>query len=368
MFLKRLQLFNFKNYIETELIFDSKIIGFTGVNGIGKTNILDAIYYLSFCKSFINNTDLLSIKHDEDYAMLQGIYDIDNFENSVDCTIRKNAKKIFRLNKSEYNRLANHIGLIPLITISPYDDCIINEGSSDRRKFIDSVICQVDKNYLENVLIYNKLLANRNSLLKQLAENRTFDAASLEVWDFQLAELSTYIFNTRLLFVNQFIPLFNKYFKLFADEAELVKIQYYSQLQLETAENLILQTIDKDRILKYTSTGIHKDDLIFTLQDFPLKRIGSQGQQKSFTIALKLAQYEYILNQRGIKSILLFDDLFDKLDNNRIEKLLNLIENDSFGQIFITHTETERVQALFSRLSVKVQLFNITNNSVVKVL
>lgn len=367
MYLKRLQLFNFKNYIETELIFDSKIIGFTGVNGIGKTNILDAIYYLSFCKSFINNTDALSIKHDEDYAMLQGVYDINNSENTVDCTIRKNAKKIFRLNKSEYERLADHIGLIPLITISPYDNCIINEGSNERRKFVDSVICQVDKNYLENVLNYNKILANRNLLLKQFAENKNYDAASIEIWDFQLAELSTHIYNTRLHFVNQFITLFNKYFKLFAQEAELVKIQYSSQLQYETAENLLLQTIDKDRILKYTSTGIHKDDLIFTLQDFPLKRIGSQGQQKSFTIALKLAQYEYIVNQRNIKSILLFDDLFDKLDTQRIEKLLNLIESDSFGQIFITHTDTDKVKSLFSKLSVNAQLFNITVDSIIKV-
>jgi DNA replication and repair protein RecF len=361
MYIKDLRLTNFKNYHEANLSFTDKINCFIGANGAGKTNLLDAIHYLSFCKSYFNPIDSQNIRHGEDFFAIHGIYLKNENENTgkISCVQKRNQRKQFMLNGKEYDRLADHIGSYPLVMISPYDRDLINEGSEARRKYVDSVISQFDKLYLDNLINYNKALYQRNSLLKEFAERRYFDRNLIEVWDGQLIKYGTAIHQKRRDFIRDFLPVFNQYFSIISGGRETVSIDYDSQLHLQEFNQILLESIEKDKAMRHTTAGIHKDDLIFKIDAYPVKRFGSQGQQKSFVIAIKLAQFEYTRNVKGFKPILLFDDIFDKLDENRVTQLVQLVSNDSFGQVFISDTQYDRINKLTASLPIAYQIWEI---------
>lgn len=364
MYLQQLSLLNFKNYTEAELQFSDGVNVFAGNNGAGKTNILDAVHYLSLCKSYFNPIDSQQIKKDADFFMLNGVFNKNERNDTVACAIKRNQKKQFKLNKKEYPRLADHIGKYPLVMISPYDISIIIEGSEERRKFIDNVISQTDNRYLDELISYNKLLANRNALLKRIAETGRYDPALLEVMDEQLIAAANHIFAKRKVFMESFTAIFNAHYRFISDDAEMVELQYDSQLLQDDMATLLKRTLEKDRVLERTTAGIHKDDLLFSIHGMPMKRFGSQGQQKSFLIALKLAQYSYLYQQTGFKPLLLLDDIFDKLDENRITKLMQMVSNHDFGQVFITDTSISRVNEVFKKIGVDYKLFKVAGGEV----
>lgn len=362
MYLQKLQINLFKNCENADLFLSEKINCFVGNNGAGKTNILDAIYYLSFCKSYFNAIDQQNIRHGEDFFGIHGVYYRNQSEpDFVSCVQKKNQKKSFKFNKKEYNRLADHIGKIPLVMISPYDRDLINEGSDIRRKFIDGVISQFDPIYLDELLIYNKALLQRNTLLKQFAESRYFDTELLSVWDEQLIRSGPVIFEKRRAFLKEFTPLFVHYYGVVSRNSEVVEIHYESALHLNSMKELLSQNIENDRFARYTTSGIHKDDLLFQIKNFPLKKFGSQGQQKSFIIAIKLAQFDFTQKVMGFKPILLFDDIFDKLDDNRVAQLVELVGNDNFGQVFITDTQRKRIELLFHDSNIQHKIFDVSS-------
>jgi DNA replication and repair protein RecF len=364
MYLKNLSLINFKNYDEAMLSFSEGANAFTGNNGAGKTNLLDAIHYLSLCKSYFNPIDSQQIKQDRDLFMIQGTFDRNDSDELISCGIKKNQKKQFKRNKKEYQRLADHIGLFPLVMISPNDTSLILDGSEERRKFIDTVISQTDSKYLDELIIYNKTLQNRNALLKQIAETGRYDPTLLEIFDEQLVRAGNKIFEKRKVFLESFISIFNEHYKYLSDEAELVQLIYESPLFLADFETLLKKSVERDRILQRTSVGIHKDELTFQIHGMPLKKFGSQGQQKSFLIALKLAQYNFLFQQKGFKPLLLLDDIFDKLDDLRMTKLMKMVSEEDFGQIFITDTNAERVERIFEEIGVDLKLFHIDKSKI----
>ena len=361
MWLKNITLLNFKNYATAELSFAKTVNVFVGNNGAGKTNLLDAIHYLCLCKGYFNPIDSHQIKSNEDLFLVQGDFERKEKNEKITCGLKRNQKKQFKRNKKEYDKLANHIGLFPLVMISPYDVNIIMDGSEERRRFIDNVISQTDSNYLDELIIYNKHLLNRNALLKQVALTRKLDVSLLEILDSQLINSGDKIFEKRKQFMSDFIPLFNTYYSFISEDAERVGLTYQSQLNEQNFEALLTKSIERDRIVERTTTGIHKDDLLFSLSDMPLKRFGSQGQQKSFLIALKLAQYAYLQKFKGFKPIMLLDDIFDKLDDLRVHKLMEMVSHHDFGQIFITDTGKERVLSIFNAIKVDVTLFEVEN-------
>ncbi len=361
MWLKNITLLNFKNYATAELSFSKTVNVFVGNNGAGKTNLLDAIHYLCLCKGYFNPIDSHQIKSNEDLFLVQGDFDRKEKNEKITCGLKRNQKKQFKRNKKEYDKLAHHIGLFPLVMISPYDVNIIMDGSEERRRFIDNVISQTDANYLDELIIYNKHLLNRNALLKQVAITRKLDVSLLEIFNAQLISSGDKIFEKRQRFMSEFIPLFNTYYSFITEDAEMVALTYQSQLNDHNFEDLLKNAIERDRIVERTTTGIHKDDLLFTLAEMPLKRFGSQGQQKSFLIALKLAQYAYLQRFKGFKPILLLDDIFDKLDDSRVHKLMEMVSHHDFGQIFITDTGKERVLSIFKAIKVEVTLFEVEN-------
>ncbi len=357
MNLLHLSLLNYRNFEELELGFSEKINCFIGKNGVGKTNILDSIYFLSFCKSWLNPIDIQNIKYDADFFLIKGIYSLSELSETISCGLAKGKKKSFKRNTKEYDRLSDHIGLIPLITVSPYDSNLILGNSEERRKFVDIIISQFDKDYLHKLMKYNKVLQHRNQLLKQTPANKTLDRDIIEVWDEQLIYLGTIIFNKRKEYVENIIPIFQKYYSAISNETELVALDYKSHLtELDYRESLI-ESFERDRVLQYTSTGIHKDDLLFTLNNNPLKKHASQGQQKTYLIALKLAQFDYIQLLSGQKSILLFDDLFDKLDSGRVSQIIHLLAGHHFGQIFISDTNKDRLDKILNQIGISYKLF-----------
>jgi DNA replication and repair protein RecF len=360
MYLKHLNITNFKNYPEAIADFSPKINCFTGDNGSGKTNLLDAIHYLSFCKSYFNPVDHQNIKHGENFFAIHGQF-LRNGDASdkVSCIQRAGERKLFKLNDKTYDRLADHIGAFPLVMISPYDRDLINEGSETRRKFIDSVISQFDKLYLDDLINYNKALQQRNALLKQFYERNFFDASMLEIWDEKLSFLGTRLYEKRKIFVDRFIPVFQRYFDFISEGKEQVSVEYESQLHAADARQLLSDSFEKDRMLKYTTTGIHKDDLHFRIFDYPVKKFGSQGQQKSFVIAVKLAQFEYTRDEKGYKPILLFDDIFDKLDDHRVQQLVKLVSENNFGQVFITDTQRHRIESIFNNVNIDHHIYTV---------
>ena len=369
MYLKKLSLINFKNYQEANLAFSEKINCFVGNNGAGKTNLLDAIYYLSFTKSYFNTVDLQNIRHEADFFAIHGEYlSNGNPADHLSCIQKRNQKKIFKLNKKEHDRLAYHIGLYPLVMVSPYDRDLINEGSDLRRKFLDSVISQFDRVYLDDLIIYNKVLAQRNALLKQFADERYFDANMLGILNDQLTPPGYRLFEKRKNFLDDFAPIFTSYYGYITGEKEDVNIAYESQLMQNDFGKQLIDSEDRDKALRYTTVGIHKDDLEFLIKGFPLKKFGSQGQQKSYTIAVKLAQFEFTKKKVNIKPVLLLDDIFDKLDPSRVEYLIKLVSDNRFGQVFITDTQRERIQQIFDSADISHKIFGVTDGAVSEIL
>jgi len=365
MYLQKLSVTNFKNYEEATLLFSDKINCFIGDNGTGKTNLLDAIHYLSFCKSYFNPIDTQNIRHHQDFFSIHGTYMKNGDKpDTISCIQKTDHRKLFKINQKVYERLADHIGLYPLVMVSPYDRDLINEGSEVRRRYLDGVISQFDKTYLDNLIQYNKALAQRNALLKQFAETHSFNAAMLEIWDRQLSEYGRKIHEKRNTFLNDFIPIFQHYFNFISEGKETVAIRYISQLFERDLEELLAVTVEKDRAARYTTQGVHKDDLELLISGYPLKKFGSQGQQKSFVVAVKLAQFDYTREVKGFKPVLLFDDIFDKLDENRVHQIIRLVSENSFGQVFITDTQRSRIENIFKEVTIDHKLFSISEGKV----
>lgn len=364
MYLQHLSVINFKNYEAAELDFSEGVNAFTGDNGAGKTNLLDAIHYLSLCKSYFNPIDSQQIKQGTDLFIINGVFSRNDRQETISCGVKRNQKKQFKRNKKDYQRLADHIGLFPLVMVSPYDISIIIDGSEERRKFIDNVISQTDNHYLDELIAYNKVLINRNALLKQIADTGRYDPELLQVFDEQLISSGSRIFEKRKAFMESFTEIFNKHYQFLSGDAEQVDLVYESQLLQDDFASLLKKSTEKDRALERTTTGIHRDEMQFAIHGMPMKKFGSQGQQKSFLIALKLAQYSYLYRQKGFKPLLLLDDIFDKLDDKRITKLMQMVSNHDFGQVFITDTSKEKVKAIFDQIGVDIEIFEVTGGAI----
>lgn len=359
MYLKSLNLLHYKNITEANYVFDAKINAFVGANGKGKTNLLDAVYHLCFGKSYFNPLSVQNIQHGQEFFVIEGEFEREQREEHVVVSYKKGQKKVLKRNAKPYERFSEHIGLLPCVLISPADQDLISEGSDVRRAFMDSIISQLNTTYLQQLIQYQKLISQRNALLKYFAANRTFDASTLEVFDLQLIELTEPIFASRQRFMEDFTPIFHKYYNLISQSNDQVEVRYDSQLHTSTMPELFEQFLSKDRVLQYTSVGVHKDDLRFEIQGHPIKKFGSQGQQKTFLIALKLAQFEFIRQVSGNKPILLFDDIFDKLDANRVQQIVTMVNNDVFGQIFISDTHAQRSLEIMEQTAQSYKLFTI---------
>jgi DNA replication and repair protein RecF len=357
MFLRRLTLFNFKNYDEAEFSFSEGANAFTGQNGSGKTNILDAIHYLCLCKSYFNSGDSLSIKHQQSFFSVNGTFELDGKNEEILVLVKTGQKKSIKRNQKEYSRLGEHIGLLPLVMEAPVDQELISGGSEERRKLMDSIICQYNHPYLDDLMAYNRVLQQRNALLKQTAKGALTDASLWQVWDEQLAVYGEKIYLVRKDFMEHFLPLFQESYAYLTNSSEEAGLKYNCSLEHENLQSQLNKNLQKDLILQYTTAGIHKDDLTLTLNGHPAKRIGSQGQQKSIILALKLAQFKVIKETRGLKPILLLDDIFDKLDLNRITRLMELVSKETFGQLFITDTEEDHVRKVFQTIGVPLTTF-----------
>ncbi len=359
MFLRHLSLVNYKNFDSKVLEFDPVINCLVGDNGVGKTNILDAIYHLCFGKSYFNPVATQNIKHDTEFFVVEGEFEKEGKTEKIICSFKKGTKKVIKRNGKPYEKFSEHIGFLPLVIISPSDRDLILEGSDTRRKFMDGVISQSDKGYLQNLIKYNKVLVQRNSLLKYFVANRTFDPNTLAIYNEQLHGLGTEIHKKRKEFMAAFVPIFKEQYSHISEKDEQIMLSYESQLSEGPLLNLLEANVEKDRALQYTSVGVHKDDLDFTIAGHPIKKFGSQGQQKSFLIALKLAQFHFIKEQANTTPILLLDDIFDKLDENRVSHIVGLVKNDNFGQIFISDTHAERTENVVKTIHQSYKIFTL---------
>ena len=359
MFLKKLLLNNYKNFSDIKFNFKTKIVCFTGLNGVGKTNIVDAIYHLSYTKSYFNTIQADNIKHDQEYMTITGVYEMHNKEEKIALSLKRNEKKVLMKNGKKYKKFIDHIGLIPAVIISPIDRNLITDGSEIRRKFIDGIISQNDKEFLFNLIEYNRTLKQRNKALKLFFNDNKKLLSTLEIYNYKLSKLGLNIYKKRNDFLKEFIPIFkNRYFELSSNK-ELVDIHYKSDLNTQEKFSEILNnSIENDLRYKYTTKGIHKDDLLFLKDTNSVKKFASQGQQKSFLIALKLAQFDY-LSKGNKKPILLLDDIFDKLDDVRVEQIIKLVNNDYFNQIFVTDTNKERSESIIKKVNKSYKIFQI---------
>ena len=355
MTLDRLILTNFKNYTEADIALCGNVNCFVGNNGTGKTNLLDAVYYLSFCKSYFNPVDQQNIRIGEDFFAIHGHYG----DTLYSCVLRRGQAKQMRCNKKAYKTLMEHIGKVPLVMVSPADQSLITGGSEGRRKFVDGVISQTDITYLDHLIQYNKALDQRNRLLKQMWEDRLWEESMVSIWDEQLIRHGEYLYQQRALFTEAFRPLFEEYYHAIAGSDEPGAFTY--QRDERPLDEQLTASRQADKYSQYTTCGAHKDDFLFTLTDeMSVKRYGSQGQQKSFALALKLAQFQYMNDRLGQKPILLLDDIFDKLDMLRIKQLIALVGSDRFGQVLLTDTQPGRVQAIFDELpQLEHRLFSV---------
>lgn len=359
MNLKSISLVNYKNIESKQLFFDPKINCFVGKNGVGKTNIIDAIYHLSFGKSYFNPITTQNIKHNTDFFMIEGLYDRLEREEKILVSVKKGQKKIIKRNGKNYDKLSEHIGFLPLVIISPADSNLISEGSTIRRKFMDGVISQIDTQYLNDLISYNKTLTQRNALLKYFAANHTFDNENLSIYNEQLNAYGTEIYKKRKAFIAEFTPFFKKRYAHIVQDYESVDLIYESKIHQNNILTLLEQNLQKDRVLQHTSVGTHKDDLSFLIEDYPVKKFGSQGQQKSYLIALKLAQFDFIRQQSDAAPIILLDDIFDKLDEQRVEQLIKLVNDNHFGQLFVSDTHPERTEKVVSKISQSYKIFEL---------
>ncbi len=360
MTLERLILTNFKNYTEADIALCGNVNCFVGNNGAGKTNLLDAVYYLSFCKSYFNPVDVQNIRMGDDFFAIHGHYG----DDVASCVLRRGKGKEMRWNKKPYKTLAEHIGKLPLVMVSPADQQIITGGSDMRRRFVDGILAQTDGGYLQHLLQYNKALEMRNRLLKQMWDDRLWDENMVAVYDTQLTLHGESLYDARRRFIADFRPLFEEYYRWIAGDGEQAVIDYSADTR-PLGEQLA-DTRQADKYAQYTTVGPHKDDLILQLgNEMSVKRFGSQGQQKSFALALKLAQFQYMVNLKGQKPILLLDDIFDKLDMLRVKQLIALVGSERFGQVLLTDTQPGRVQAIFDELpTLEHKLFNVHTGTV----
>ena len=341
MKLNRLSLVQFKNIDSNLFEFKNKITCFVGSNGIGKTNILDAIYYLSTGKSYFSTTAQNNILHNTDFFVIEGNFTLNQREENIVCSIKKGQKKVLKRNSKIYERYSDHIGLFPVVIISPTDIDLINEGSETRRKFMNYVISQ------------------RNALLKYFAKSRTFDSINLQIYNDQLSKYGNDIYKSRVDFTQKFIPIIKEYYKTISGSKEDIRLEYISQIHNNNYEEIFDKSLQKDLAIQYTSVGIHRDNLSFEIDGFPIKKYGSQGQQKSFLMALKLAQCKFLKDKTNTSPILLLDDIFDKLDEDRIEKIINLINSDEFGQLFITDTHSVRTEEIVKKANNQYSIFKL---------
>ncbi len=363
MYIKKINLINFKNYAETDLSFSSQINIFTGHNGAGKTNLLDSIHCLSLTKSAFSASEGQSVRHHENFFSILGHF----YKNGTSYAVQYDlagTRKTFRLDKSPYEKLSEHIGAFPVVLVTPYDTDVIREGSEGRRKFFDSIISQLDSAYLTELIRYNNLLKQRNSLLKQFSERNTIDKELIDSYDYPLLKSARIIYQKRQRFIEEYTPVFKTHYLNLSEEKEEPGLAYESQLHAPEFEQKFLSSLPKDIQLQRTGIGIHKDDYGFTLNEYGVKHYGSQGQQKSFVIALKLAHFDIIKTQKQLKPILLLDDIFDKLDDKRISKLMEMVAQDAFGQLFITDARPERTEKIFEHIPAEIRIFHIENGSI----
>ena len=359
MFLNELNLKNYKNFENSRFKFDTKIVCFIGLNGVGKTNILDSIYHLSYTKSYFNPIPSQNIRHGENFFFISGVYETEEKIENILISLKKGSKKTIKRNNKLYKKFSDHIGLIPLVIISPNDRNLIIEGSETRRKFIDSIISETDNKYLNNLIIYNKNLKNRNALLKMYQHKNESLKKTIDIYDTSLSEIADKIHNKRANFLSKFIPIFKSRYKQLSENKEIVEIEYKSDISKNLKlYDLLKESLEKDIRFQYTTKGIHKDDLNFLINDFSVKKFGSQGQQKTFLIALKLAKFDYLAKLNN-NPILLLDDIFDKLDDDRVKQIIDLVNDVKFQQIFITDTNKNRSESIIKKVNKSYKIFEI---------
>ena len=357
MILKRISILNYKNLEQVELSFSPKLNCFLGQNGMGKTNLLDAIYFLSFCKSSGNPIDSQNIRHDQEFFVIQGFYEApDGTPEEIYCGMKRRQKKQFKRNKKEYTRLSDHIGFLPLVMVSPADSELIAGGSDERRRFMDVVISQYDKEYLEALIRYNKALAQRNTLLKSEVP---VEEELFLIWEEMMAQAGEVVFRKREAFISEFIPIFQSFYSFISQDKEQVGLTYDSHARDASLLDVIKASRVRDPIMGYSLHGIHKDELNMLLGDFPIKREGSQGQNKTYLVALKLAQFDFLKRTGTTVPLLLLDDIFDKLDASRVEQIIKLVAGDNFGQIFITDTNREHLDRILHKVGSDYKMFQV---------
>ena len=362
MILDRISILNYKNLEQVDLTFSPKLNCFFGQNGMGKTNLLDAIYFLSFCKSAGNPIDSQNIRHEADFLVIQGFYEAaDGAPEEIYCGMKRRQKKRFKRNKKEYQRLSDHIGFLPLVMVSPADSELIAGGSEERRRFMDVVISQYDREYLEALIRYNKALAQRNALLK--SETPVEDELLL-IWEEAMAQTGEVVFRKREAFISEFIPIFQSFYSLISQGRERVELAYNSHARGASLLETLRQSRERDRIMGYSLRGVHKDELDMLLGGFPIKREGSQGQNKTYLVALKLAQFDFLKRTGATLPLLLLDDIFDKLDASRVEQIVKLVAGDRFGQIFITDTNREHLDRILHKVGSDYKIFRVENGAV----
>lgn len=362
MILKRISILNYKNLEQVELSFSPKLNCFFGQNGMGKTNLLDAVYFLSFCKSAGNPIDSQNICHDADFFVIQGFYEAaDGTPEEIYCGMKRRQKKQFKRNKKEYKRLSDHIGFLPLVMVSPADSELIAGGSDERRRFMDVVISQYDKEYLDALIRYNKALVQRNTLLKseQPVEEELF-----LVWEEMMAQAGEVVFRKREAFIREFIPIFQSFYSFISQDREKVGLSYDSHARDASLLEVLKESRARDQIMGYSLRGVHKDELNMLLGDFPIKREGSQGQNKTYLVALKLAQFDFLKRTGTTVPLLLLDDIFDKLDASRVEQIIKLVAGNSFGQIFITDTNREHLDRILHKVGSDYKMFRVEQGTV----
>lgn len=359
MTLSELNIVNFKNIGEATLAFCSGFNCFVGNNGVGKTNVLDAIYQLSMCKSFFNLSDTQNIRHGEPFFVLQGKYE-QNEEERIDiyCGVKRGQKKIFKKNQKAYDKLSEHIGLLPLVMISPEDVVLIEGGSEGRRRLVDGIISQCDRDYMHCLIRYNKALAQRNILLKNTTD-KVLESDVIEIWDDQLAVYGEEILRKRQHFLDEFKAVFQQYYELISSGREKVGLEYNDSVKGEDIRKALQEALRRDCVLGYTTVGIHRDDLAMKIDGYDVKKIGSQGQKKTFLIALKLAQYVWLYRINGVKPLLLLDDIFDKLDAERVRQIIYIVGGDIFGQVFITDTNRGHIDRMLMSQHKDYTLFRV---------
>lgn len=357
MKLRQLTIVNYKNIHEASLTFSDNVNCFLGKNGMGKTNLLDAIYYLSFCKSFNNVHDSQAILHGEDYFMIRGNYELAGQAEDIQCGYRNKSKKSFKRDGKEYKRLSDHIGLLPIVMLTPYDNVLLSGSSEERRRFMDMVIAQFDKNYLNALIRYNGALQQRNSLLKQ--DNNITDRSLFMICEEQMDYYGQQIYNARKTFIEEFTPVFQEFYQTISLEREKVSLTYSSHFANGSLIPQLEEVRNRDLALEYTTRGSHKDDILFQIGDYPIKQTGSQGQNKTLLVTLKLAQFDFLRRMGNTSPILLLDDIFDRLDGDRVEEIVKLVASSRFGQIFITDTNREYLDRIIGALTDSYKLYAV---------